>query len=107
MPQETGKIKAMEHLQVLVEFTGVSRMLTGVSEVPLKIKPDATFADIVKGLGQDYPSLLGQIIEKNGRDLIATNLFSLNGQRIIQENEMDGSPADGDRLILISLLAGG
>ncbi len=97
----------MEELQVLIEFTGVSRMLTGVSELSLNIKPGTAFAEIVSLLGQKYPSLLGQIIDKNGRDFIATNLFSLNGQRIIQEGEMDGTPANGDRLVLISLLAGG
>ena len=97
----------MEELQVLVEFTGVSRMLTGVSELSLKITPGTTFADIVNNLGKKFPSLVGQIIEKNGRDFIATNLFSLNGQRIIQEGEMNGTPANGDRLILVSLLAGG
>lgn len=97
----------MEELQVLVEFTGVSRMLTGVSELPLNITSGTTYADIVKNLGQKFPSLLGQIIDKNGRDFIATNLFSLNGQRIIQEGGMNGTPANGDRLILLSLLAGG
>lgn len=97
----------MEELQVLVEFTGVSRMLTGQPELALKVTSDTTFADIVSLLGQKYPSLLGQIIDKNGRDFIATNLFSLNGQRIIQEGEMNEKPANGDRLILLSLLAGG
>ena len=104
---ETGKIRIMEELQVLVEFTGVSRILSGVSEVSLKVAPGSTFSDIVNDLGQKYPSLLGQIIDKNGRDFIATNLFSLNGQRIIQEGEMNGTPSNGDRLILVSLLAGG
>lgn len=97
----------MEQLQVLVEFTGISRMLTGVSELSLAITPGTTFADIVSLLGQKYPALVGQIIDKNSREFITTNLFSLNGQHIIQESEMNGTPANGDRLILISLLAGG
>jgi len=97
----------MNEIQVLVEFTGVSRMLTGQSELALKVKPGTTFADIVSELGKKFPALVGQIIDQNGREFIPTNLFSLNGSRIIQENEMNGSPADGDRLILISLLAGG
>ena len=97
----------MEEIQVLVEFTGVSRMLAGVSELSLKIPPGTSFADIVNKIGLKFPSLVGQIIDKNGRDFIATNLFSLNGQRIIQEGEMNGTPTNGDRLILVSLLAGG
>ena len=97
----------MNDFQVLVEFTGISRMLTGQSELSLKVSPETTFADIVSQLGKKFPSLVGQIIDKNGREFIATNLFSLNGQRIIQDTEMDESPAQGDRLILVSLLAGG
>jgi len=82
-------------------------MLTGQSEMMIKIRQDTAFSEIVELLGMKFPSLVGQIIDKNGNDLIATNLFSLNGQRIIQESEMKESPKEGDRLILISLLAGG
>ena len=97
----------MNEFQVQVEFTGISRMLTGQSEMMLKIRPSTTFSEIVELLGKKFPSLVGQIIDKNGSVFIATNLFSLNGQQIIQESEMNGSPKAGDRLILISLLAGG
>ena len=97
----------MNEFQVQVEFTGISRMLTGQSEMTLKIRPSTTFSEIVKLLGKKFPSLVGQIIDKDGSVFIATNLFSLNGQQIIRESEMNGSPKAGDRLILISLLAGG
>jgi molybdopterin converting factor small subunit len=97
----------MNEFQVQVEFTGISRMLTGQSEMTLKIRQGITFSEIVKLIGNQFPALVGQIIEKNGSEFIATNLFSLNGQQIIQGSEMDGSPKEGDRLILISLLAGG
>lgn len=97
----------MNEFQVVIEFTGISRMLTGQSEMAFKIRQGTTFSEIVKLLGQKFPSLVGQIIDKDGNLFIASNLFSLNGQQIIQESEMDGSPREGDRLILISLLAGG
>ncbi len=97
----------MNEFQVQVEFTGISRMLTGQSEMTIKIRQGTTFSEIVKLLGKKFPSMVGQVIEKNGSVFIATNLFSINGQQIIQESEMNGSPKEGDRLILISLLAGG
>ncbi len=97
----------MNEFQVVVEFTGVSRMLAGQSEMTFKIRQGTTFSEIVKLIGKKFPSLIGQIIDKNGSVFIASNLFSLNGQQIIQESEMNGSPTAGDRLILISLLAGG
>ena len=82
-------------------------MLTGQSELKVNFRQGTTFSDIVKSLAQKFPSLVGQIIDKNGSDFIASNLFSLNGQQMIQESEMNGSPKEGDHLILISLLAGG
>jgi hypothetical protein len=97
----------MADIQVIVEFTSVSRMLTGQVESQLKVRPDITFTEIVSLLGKQFPALIGQIIDKNGNSFIATNLFSLNGQQILQESDMSGSPNDGDRLILVSLLAGG
>ncbi len=97
----------MNEFQILVEFTGVSRMLAGQSEMSLKIRQGTTFSEIVRLIGKKFPSLIGQIIDKGGNVFIASNLFSLNGQRIIQESEMSGSPNENDRLILISLLAGG
>jgi molybdopterin converting factor small subunit len=97
----------MNKFQVAVEFTGISRMITGQSELMVNIQQSTTYAEIVKMLGKKFPRLLGQIIDKNGSEFIATNLFSLNGQRIIQGSEMNESPNEGDRLILISLLAGG
>ena len=97
----------MNEFQVSIEFTGISRMLTGQSEMMVNFRQGTTFSDIVKSLAQKFPSLVGQIIDKNGSDFIASNLFSLNGQQMIQESEMNGSPKEGDHLILISLLAGG
>jgi len=97
----------MAEIQVFVEFTGISRMLTGQSDVTFKIDAGTTFKDIVALVAKQYPALLGQIIDMNGRDFIATNLFSLNGQQMIQDSDMGGKPQSGDRLILISLLAGG
>ena len=97
----------MNEFQVAVEFTGISRMLTGQSEMTIKIRQGTTFSEIVKLIGRKFPSMVGQIIDKDGSVFIATNLFSLNGQRIIQESEMNESPKEGDRLIILSLLAGG
>ncbi len=97
----------MTEPQVQIEFTGISRMLTGQSEIHLPIHANVTFSDVVKLLSEKYPALNGQIIDKGGKSFIPTNLFSLNGQRIIQDTDMDGLVRDGDRLIVISLLAGG
>ncbi|MDP2966735.1 MAG: MoaD/ThiS family protein [Pelolinea sp.] len=97
----------METIQVFVEFSAISRVLTGQSEFSLNLKKGASIVDVVAALGKKFPQLLGQIIEKDGKALIPTNVFSVNGQRIIHESDTAFQPNDGDKLILLSLLSGG
>ena len=97
----------MDTIQVFVEFSAISRVLTGQSEFPLNLKKGASIADLVAALGKKFPQLLGQIIEKDGKALIPTNVFSVNGQKIIHESDTSFQPDDGDKLILLSLLSGG
>ncbi len=97
----------MDNIQVLVEFTGISRVLTGKMEFQLSLADDAILVDVVRVIGRKFPSLVGEVIEKDGETLIPTNLFSINGKQILNEKQMHYQPIDGDRLILLSLLAGG
>ena len=92
---------------MFVEFSAISRVLTGQSEFSLILKKGASIADVVAALGMKFPQLLGQIIEKDGKALIPTNVFSVNGQKIIHESDTAFKPNDGDKLILLSLLSGG
>ena len=97
----------MDNIQVHVEFTGISRMLTGQTEYKLPITKGAAIVDVVHAIGKKYPTLLGEVISKDGKSLMPTNLFSVNGKQILHEKQLQYQPKDGDRLILLSLLAGG
>ena len=97
----------METIQVRVEFSSISRVLTGRKEITLDLKKDANIGDVIGALGRSFPQLLGEIIEKDGKSLIPTNIFSVNGQKIIHESDTQFQPDEGDRLILLSLLSGG
>lgn len=94
-------------MQVLVEFTGISRVLTSQQERTLTLEEGATLQDVVRTLAREYPVLVGDVIQADRESLIATNLFSLNGKKILHENDTQFQPQDGDKLILLSLLAGG
>lgn len=94
-------------MQVKVEFSGISRVLTGDKELTLDVEKGADIEDVVRALGRRYPQLLGQVIEKDGKSLIPTNIFSVNGEKIIHESDVNYQPDEGDRLILLSLLSGG
>ncbi|MDO9547254.1 MAG: MoaD/ThiS family protein [Pelolinea sp.] len=93
--------------QVLVEFTGISRVLTGKTEYMISIANNKDVTEVVRMISRKFPALLGEVIERGGETLIPTNLFSVNGERILNEEQLHYKPKDGDRLILLSLLAGG
>jgi molybdopterin converting factor small subunit len=97
----------METIQIKVEFSSISRVLTGRKELTLDLQKGANIGDVVSALGKACPQLLGEIIEKDGRSMIPTNIFSVNGQKIIHESDLLFQPDEGDRLILLSLLSGG
>ncbi len=94
-------------MNVDIEFTGVSRVLTGQPGCSLALNPRDTIREVIIDLGKKYPALVGDIIAKDGQNLIATNVFSLNGKKILHESDLQFQPQDGDKLILLSLLAGG
>jgi len=73
----------------------------------LDLQKGADIGDVVNALGKAFPQLLGEIIEKDGKSLIPTNIFSVNGEKIIHESDLQYQPDEGDRLILLSLLSGG
>ncbi len=94
-------------MRIHVEFLGLSRLAAGAREIALDLEEDTTFRDIVRMLGTRYPKMIGNVIQPDGETLQTPNIFNLNAKRMIQASQMDGSPSDGDRIILMSVSAGG
>jgi molybdopterin converting factor small subunit len=94
-------------MKIQVEFLGLSRLVTGIKETSLDLEEGATFRDIVRMLGTTYPALIGNVIQPSRETLQEPNIFNLNARRMIQANQMDRGPSDGDRVILMSMSAGG
>ncbi|HOU15705.1 MAG TPA: MoaD/ThiS family protein [Anaerolineae bacterium] len=94
-------------MQIQVEFTGIPRIVTGVKQVPLEFQDGTTFREIVRYLGTRYPKMVGEVLQPDGETLQPSNMLNLNGRRMIQPTQMDDGPSNGDRLILMSILAGG
>ncbi len=100
-------MEEMSSFRVQVEFSGISRVLTGQSEYSLDLKAGADVGEVVRLLAKKFPELVGEVIEKDGQALIPSNLFSVNGEKILHESDLQYQPREGDRLILLSLLSGG
>ncbi len=94
-------------MQVLVEFNGIARILSGAQQHLLTLEDTATFRDVLHHLGAAYPPLLGQVLTADGGALIGSNMLNRNGKEMIRPEALDTSPHDGDRLILMSIMAGG
>ena len=91
----------------MVEFIGLSRILTGKKTEVLNLHEGASDQDILKMLGKKYPELIGEIIDPNFKCFQGSNQFCLNGRTMLPEESMDESPKDGDQLTIMALLAGG
>ena len=98
---------------VQVEMLGLSRLVTGQKQVSLELEETATYRDIVRALSRQYPALVGNVIQSDKESLQAPNIFNLNARQMIQSKQMDHRLADvldpqkGDRIILMSISAGG
>jgi hypothetical protein len=94
-------------MNIRVEFLGLSRLVTGIKEIPLDLGEGATFYDVVCTLGTMYPALIGNVIQPDGKTLQEPNILNLNARQMIQAGQMMSGPSDGDRVILMSMSAGG
>jgi molybdopterin converting factor small subunit len=94
-------------MEVTVEFAGLARVLTHTQRVKLQLDDGTTFRQVLVRLGEAYPELVGDVIHPSYASLKASNMLNVNGKRMIQPSQMDECPQDGDRLIMMSILAGG
>lgn len=94
-------------MEVTVEFAGLARVLTRRTSIPLELRDDCTFRQILRQLGDMHPELVGEVIHPSFASLQSSNMLNLNGRHMVQANQMDECPEQGDRLILMSILAGG
>jgi molybdopterin converting factor small subunit len=94
-------------MRVEVELFGLPRLIAGESVVTFSLKDQATFRDVVRALVQQYPDMVGDVVQADGETMQAPNILNLDGRRMIQPHEMDESPSDGDRIIVMSMSAGG
>ena len=94
-------------MDLTIEFAGLSRVLTRLSRTSLQVKPDTTFRELLTILSEKHPELVGEVIHVNRSTLQSSNMLNVNGKHMVQPAEMDQSPSDGDRVILMSILAGG
>jgi len=94
-------------MELTIEFAGLSRVLTHLPRISLTVEPGTTFRQIIAILAEKYPELVGEVIHAKKTTLQSSNMLNVNGKHMVQPTEMEHTPSDGDRLIIMSILAGG
>ena len=94
-------------MRVRVELLGLSRLVAGTREVTVELDDESTYRDLVRALSDTYPALVGNVIQADRRNLQAPNIFNLNARQMVQSRQMDDRLREDDRIILMSMSAGG
>lgn len=94
-------------MRIIVEFLGDARLAASIKQTELDIAPHTTYRGLVRLLAEQFPALVGKVIEGDGETLMPANILNLNGKRTIQETQMEDRLSDGDWITFMSILAGG
>jgi len=94
-------------MNVQLEFAGLARVMTRICQISINLNEGTTFQELIGYLSEQYPVLIGQVIKPDGKTLYPSNMLNLDGKRMIQDSQMSDPLQDGDRIILMSVLAGG
>jgi molybdopterin converting factor small subunit len=94
-------------MQILIEFLGLSRLITGEKGQVLELAEGATYRELVGRLGGTYPGLIGDVIQPGLDGLQPPNVFHAKEGQFIKEDRMDQNLKPNDHIVLMSLSAGG
>ena len=90
-------------MEIRVEFFGIPRQRAGQSAAAISLTAPATLATLLEELGQQFPGLEGECIERGA--LRPGYLVSIDGDRFISDpSEMI---AEGNSVLILSAEAGG
>ena len=92
---------------VQLELGGVSRVLTKEREVSFSLAEGSSYRQLLYKFGERYPILWNEVIDPADGTLLGANMLNLNGKRMLPPEQFDESPQDGDRIFIMSILAGG
>lgn len=88
-----------------VELFGIARLRAKKSEVSLELPPNATLADVLLGLAEAVPALVGPVIAREKDRLAAGHACNLNGRDFVRG--AGTRIVNGDRILILSADAGG
>lgn len=85
-------------------YCGLARRLSKETSVEIEVNDGATLRDVGAALARKFPAFLGQLIVPETHDLVEPHFFHVNGRRA---TSMDMPVQEGDRILLMTVTAGG
>ena len=92
-------------IRATVEMYGLSREVSGVPSVEVKLENNARLGDVITALRKEIPALEGTVINENENRLEDVCIFNINGQFYHDENDIPIK--DGEHVRILSLATGG
>ncbi len=92
---------------ITIKLSGAPAALAQTKKVVLALDDAADYGEVICRLGQQFPALIGLIIDQDGQTMLSSNMFLVNGQDFIMHGMWSQQPKDGDTLTLISPITGG
>ena len=92
---------------ITLRLTGAPAALAQTKKVNMDLDDAATYSEVICRLGQQFPALIGLIIDQDGLTMLSSNMFLVNDQDFIMHGMWEQQPRDGDTLTLISPITGG
>jgi len=92
-------------MKLTVEFySGLALRLSKEKAASIEVGDNATLRDVSAALAQKFPAFLGALIVPETYELVSPHLFNIHGQAVAS---LDTKPEEGERILLLSVTAGG
>lgn len=102
-----GARAAGELVGVSVELFGMARLACGRRRLDVRVRADATAANVARAVAAACPELVGVAIREDREGLLASYALNVNGVAFVGDDEVALALREGDRLLLFSSQAGG
>lgn len=94
-------------MKLTIYFTGVGKGITGQSHIEVEFPSTVTYSEIIHYLKEQYPALIGILLDPNQDLFLSSTMFSVNGEMMLMPGMEHTSPSDGDSLTIVSVITGG
>jgi molybdopterin-guanine dinucleotide biosynthesis protein A/molybdopterin converting factor small subunit len=97
-----------DSIRCTVELFGVARLIAQTREVSLALPEGATFSQLLAGLAEKLPALVGRVISADGSRLVEGYACNVNGLDFVRTSLFATATVNpGDNIAILSADAGG